>query len=224
MKSNFIFSDPYPSNGSLLTLFAQQAMPVALTINNTRANIPNIMITNSGSQRFDVYAGPFTKNDQLTASPFTDAFLFIPNVTAGVAKQVLPALNGQGAEERRREFVEMLDRRETELYKKGHVDMIYRKWLEEMDRRDGVERRTAKNLTLGYVTQDVSLNTCTPTSLQKADEDDLQACPGIGDDTLHAPMVRTYACFPDSGHDTDFVAALLRDTRLRRLRRPHCLR
>ena len=38
-------------------------MPVALAINNTRASIPNIMITNSGSQRFDVYAGPFTKND-----------------------------------------------------------------------------------------------------------------------------------------------------------------
>jgi hypothetical protein len=27
-----------------------------------------------GGLRFDIYAGPFTKNDQLTASPFTDAF------------------------------------------------------------------------------------------------------------------------------------------------------
>jgi hypothetical protein len=36
-------------------------MPVALTINNTRAAIPNIMITNSGELRFDIYAGPFTK-------------------------------------------------------------------------------------------------------------------------------------------------------------------
>ena len=59
-------------------------MPVALSINNTRANIPNIMITNSGSQRFDLYGGPFTKNDQLTASPFADAFLFIPTITTHV--------------------------------------------------------------------------------------------------------------------------------------------
>ncbi|KAG6805252.1 hypothetical protein H0H93_005227, partial [Arthromyces matolae] len=48
---------PYPSEDSLLTLFAQDALPVALTVNNTRASIPNLIITNSGSQRFDIYAG-----------------------------------------------------------------------------------------------------------------------------------------------------------------------
>ena len=141
-------SDPFPSNGSLLTLFATEALPVALAINNTRASIPNLIITNSGSQRFDVYAGPFDKNDQLTASPFDDAFLFIPNSTAGVANKILPALNGAGADERRRAF--------EELYGRGHVEMVYRAWLEDMDRRDGLERRAAKNLTLGYVTSDVS--------------------------------------------------------------------
>lgn len=132
-------------------------MPIALTINNTRASIPNIMITNSGSQRFDVYAGPFNKNDQLTASPFADAFLFIPNVTAGVAKQVLPALNNAGAENRKRSGLEeRLEEREREAYRRGYVDMVYRRWLEEMDRRDGLERRAGQNLTLGYVTKDVS--------------------------------------------------------------------
>ena len=128
-------------------------MPVALTINNTRASIPNVMIINSGSQRFDVFKGPFTKNDQLTASPFADAFLFVPNITAGIANKVLPALNHAGAENRRRQLLSAWER---ELYAKGEVDMIYRKWLEEMDSRDGVERRAAGNLTMGYVTQDVS--------------------------------------------------------------------
>ncbi|TCD62703.1 hypothetical protein EIP91_006528 [Steccherinum ochraceum] len=159
---------PFPSNSSLLSLYAAEAMPVALTINNTRASIPNIMITNSGSQRFDVYAGAFTKNDQLTASPFADSFLFIPNITAGVAKQVLPALNNAGAENRKRALEELLEGRERELYKKGYVDMIFRKWLEEMDRRDGLERRAGQNLTLGYVTKD--------------------SCPGVGDDVVHAPL------------------------------------
>ncbi|KAL5520658.1 hypothetical protein ACEPAF_2659 [Sanghuangporus sanghuang] len=84
----FLTRAPFPSNDSLLSLFIQEAAPVALAINNSRAGIPNIMITNSGSERFDVFQGPFTKNDQFTASPFSDSFLFIPNVTAGVANQV----------------------------------------------------------------------------------------------------------------------------------------
>ena len=128
-------------------------MPVALAINNTRASIPNIMITNSGSQRFDVYAGPFTKNDQLTASPFADSFLFIPNVPFSVANQVLPALNNAGANERRA----MFEARESAEYGLGYVETTYRRWLQEMDvRNDGDARRAAANLTLGYVTTDVS--------------------------------------------------------------------
>ncbi|KAF9562958.1 hypothetical protein CPC08DRAFT_816825 [Agrocybe pediades] len=155
---------PYPSNDSLLSLFIENATPVALAINNTRASIPNIMITNSGSQRFDIYAGPFTKNDQLTASPFADSFLFIPNVPFSVANQVLPALNNAGADERR----ELQERRDHELYSRGHVDQVYSRWLAEQDRRSGLERRAARNLTLGYVTTD--------------------SCPGVGDDILHAPL------------------------------------
>lgn len=133
-------------------ILAFQAVPVALAINNTRSSIPNIMITNSGSQRFDVYAGSFTKNDQLTASPFVDAFLFIPNVPFSVASQVLPSLNNAGANERRA----MMEAREYELYGRGYVDTVYTKWLEEMDKKNnGVARRAAQNLTLGYVTNDV---------------------------------------------------------------------
>jgi hypothetical protein len=135
-------------------MISDQAVPTALSINNTRASIPNIIIVNSGSQRFDLYEGPFTRNDQLTASPFTNTFLFIPDVAFSVATQVLPALNGQGAENRR-SLAEVRER-EAILYGRGYVDKEYLEWLEEMDRRGGAERRAAENLTLGYVTQDVS--------------------------------------------------------------------
>ena len=145
--------DPFPSNGSLLSLIVDQVLPTALKVNNTRANIPNIIITNSGGLRFDVYAGPFTKNDQLTASPFTDAFLYIANVPLGVASAVLPALNGEGANGRR-------DLEATaERYARGDVETQYRRWLEEMNARTGPARRAAQNLTLGYVTKDVSFST-----------------------------------------------------------------
>lgn len=159
---------PFPSNDSLLSLFIQevrtfailsllethehilQAAPVALTINNTRASIPNVMITNSGSQRFDVLSGSFTKNDQFTASPFTDSFLFIPNVTASMANQVLPALNNQGAEEKRA----ILQGREH--WGRGFVDERYREWLRGMAMAQEERwKRQEANLTLGYVTSDV---------------------------------------------------------------------
>lgn len=109
------------------------------------------MITNSGSQRFNIYAGPFTKNDQLTVSPFDDSFLYIPNIPFSVANKVLPALNFAGANEKR----DLLEEREKTFYGRGHVDLVYNRWLEEQDSRDGIERRAAQNLTLGYVTKDV---------------------------------------------------------------------
>ncbi|KAG2074824.1 hypothetical protein BDR04DRAFT_1092403 [Suillus decipiens] len=167
-----INQNPYPSNGSLLSLFIADAVPYALSINNTRNSIPNLIITNSGSQRFNVFKGPFTKNDQLTASPFTDSFLYIPNITLSIANQVLPALNNAGASEKRKR-----DEIERELWSRGVVDTRYRAWLEEMDRRSGMGRReaTAGNLTLGYVTTD--------------------SCPGAGDDTLHLAL--PYYSVPD---------------------------
>ncbi|KAJ7632877.1 Metallo-dependent phosphatase-like protein [Roridomyces roridus] len=168
---------PFPSNNSVLSLMAE-AMPVALTVNNSRASIPNIMITNSGSLRFDIYSGPFTKNDQLTASPFADSFLYIANVPFSAASQVLPALNNAGANERRDIAVE------TELYARGYVGARYREWVQEMYQRDletegASARRAAANLTLGYVTTD--------------------SCPGVGDDTPHTPLA-----FFDS---PDFIAS-----------------
>ena len=120
-----------------------------------RADIPSIMITNSGSQRFDLFKGVFNRNDQFVASPFSDSFLFIPGIPLSVAGQVLPALNGDSAMKKRA----ILEGREEELYARGHVDMRYRAWLEEQAKRDDDGRkRLMANLTLGYATKDVSDN------------------------------------------------------------------
>ena len=131
-----------------------QALPYALTINNTRVSVPNIILTNSGELRYDVFAGAFAKNDQLTALPFADAFLYIPNVTLAVAAQVLPGLNDGGEDDRRRglAFLE----REAGRYARGDVSGRYSAWLEEMSARRIVARADDDNLTLGYVTSDVS--------------------------------------------------------------------
>ena len=165
---------------------------MALAINNTRAGIPNIIIANSGELRFNVFQGPFTKNDQLTAAPFTDSFLYIPNITASIANQVLPALNG-GSSSKRSEVHNL-------LWARRRAETRYRAWLEGMDRREVVYTTDTTNLTLGYVTTDVRrlprffLCVCVHRSLSWLLSLQ-QGCPGAGDDTLHIPL--SYYSSPD---------------------------
>ncbi|KAH9935238.1 Metallo-dependent phosphatase-like protein [Epithele typhae] len=166
---------PFPSNDSSLSLLAE-AIAYSLLVNNSRAAVPHVMIANTGSQRYDIFAGAFTKNDQVTASPFTNAFVYLPNVPLAAAVQVLPALNDAGENNRRRDLrggaargPDGFTAREREAYARGDVDFVFREWLAEMDRRRfGPERRAAANATLGYVTTD--------------------SCPGVGDDILHSPL------------------------------------
>ncbi|KAJ7593465.1 Metallo-dependent phosphatase-like protein [Mycena floridula] len=172
---------PFGSNGSLLTLLGEQVAPVALAINNSRALIPNIIIINTGSQRFDIYKGPFTTNDQYTLSPHLNGFMYIPSVPFSIAKLVYPTLNEQG-ELRRRELDEL-------RYAQGDVDKEFRDWLADMDiLHGGEQKREANNLTLGYVTKD--------------------SCPGVGDDIPHAPLASfpvpafTASKYPDVSDDT----------------------
>lgn len=127
-------------------------IPKALAISNpSRASIPNTVIVNSGSQRFDVYAGPFTRNDQFIVSPFDDAFLYF-QTPASIAKQVLDKLNAKGAFRRR----EVGTGEDPELYARGDVDYRFDAWRRDQFEREYKERATA-NLTLGYVTTDVSV-------------------------------------------------------------------
>lgn len=129
-----------------------QVLPTALAVNNSRANVPKIIIANSGVLRFDVLAGTFTQNDQLTASPFTDGFQYITAVPLGIAKAVLPKLNRQGLGNKR----DVFSRAEAaDLYGRGEVEELYGRWVSEMYSRVGPERRAETNLTLGYVTKDV---------------------------------------------------------------------
>ncbi|KAG5651889.1 hypothetical protein H0H81_007046 [Sphagnurus paluster] len=134
--------DPYPSAGSALTLFVADAVPYALAQNNPRAKIPNFIIANSGSQRFDVYSGSFTKNDLLTTSPYEDTFLYIPDITLSQAKDVLANLNKPG--------LKLATQESTQEYANGDIDMVYNSWLGQMSQ---IGAPLAAD-TIGYVTHD----------------------------------------------------------------------
>ncbi|TFY66105.1 hypothetical protein EVG20_g4987 [Dentipellis fragilis] len=145
--------------------FTYGTVPQDYTLNSGSSHqeqprpIPKYIITNEGVLHDDLYKGPFTRNDQLTVSPYADAYSYIPNIALSVAQTLLNELNKKG--ETRRSL-------EDGLYERGEVGMRYKRWLEEMDARHGLTLRAASNLTLGYVTKD--------------------GCPGVGDDVPHAPL------------------------------------
>ncbi|KAJ7755792.1 Metallo-dependent phosphatase-like protein [Mycena metata] len=165
---------PYPSNDSILTLTVEEAVPTVLALNSSRAaqGIPSLLIISSGSQRFDIFKGPFTRNDELTVSPFVNQYIFFPDVPFEVAVKVLPALNGKGAERLWPSEREEGESREMRAWRvEREVEREYANWLEDMHRQYYDSERSATlqgELTLGYVTTD--------------------ACPGVGDDVAHLPI------------------------------------
>nr|POF06951.1 secreted protein [Quercus suber] len=89
---------PFGSNGSIYTVLTEALSTVVK--NESRADVPRLIVLNTGSVRFDLLKGPFTYDDSFIVSPFTDAFQYIANVPYSAAIQVLPALNA-GAYEKR---------------------------------------------------------------------------------------------------------------------------
>ncbi|KAJ6615583.1 Metallo-dependent phosphatase-like protein [Mycena sp. CBHHK59/15] len=158
---------PYPSNDSILTLIVEEAVPTVLAMNSPRAGIPSLLIISSGSQRFDIFRGPFTKNDRLTASPFVNKYLFIPNMPFAAAMQVLPALNHAGAE-RLWPVAAAAETPQIRAWRQEReVEEGYRAWVRDMHQRYDASA-AVDGLTPGYVTTD--------------------SCPGAGDDTPHTPL------------------------------------
>ncbi|KAL9011806.1 MAG: hypothetical protein Q9173_003377, partial [Seirophora scorigena] len=101
---------PFGADGNIFS-FLETAL-AATVVNESRADIPRLIIINTGTVRFDLVKGPFTlyayhsstlhantltvlfsSDDSFIVSPFKDAFQFIPNVPYSLASQVLGILN-----------------------------------------------------------------------------------------------------------------------------------
>jgi hypothetical protein len=119
-------------------------------INETRQAIPRYIISNTGGIRFDLYKGPFTYDDQFIVSPFTDAFLYVPEVPCGLASTVLDSLNNAGASEKR-----------SLGYMPVERDFCVDPMVAPLGARDvfdhshtAITRRQVVDLTAGYTTTD----------------------------------------------------------------------
>ncbi|KAI1315735.1 hypothetical protein EDD11_000385 [Mortierella claussenii] len=81
---------PYTDARSLLNLVATQVLPISV-VDPARKN-PSLVVINSGSQRFDLFKGPFTLDDTYIVSPFHDDFVYA-TVPFRIAKNVENVLN-----------------------------------------------------------------------------------------------------------------------------------
>ncbi|KAF7507007.1 hypothetical protein GJ744_011031 [Endocarpon pusillum] len=92
---------PFGTNGSIYSLISIAL--AATVVNESRADIPRLIIINTGSIRFDLVQGPFTYDDNFIVSPFVNRFQFLPNVPYSIARQVLGVLNAGPNQKRKRD-------------------------------------------------------------------------------------------------------------------------
>ncbi|WVN90586.1 uncharacterized protein L203_105826 [Cryptococcus depauperatus CBS 7841] len=177
----FLKRHPWGHPRSVLTLFSHKVLPNIvedMDRGKGEKGQERMIVGNAGSLRFDLFQGPFNKNDELTVSPFTSTFLYVP-LKAGLARKITDQMNRAGASK----FIP--SKPSSPLEVEARVDRIYEAWLSEQWNEDRLKAENfeqhvldipEKPRTIGFVTRD--------------------ACPGKGDDIEHIP-VPFYADQPD---------------------------
>lgn len=96
------YCKPFLAEGNIFGLL--QTALATVVVNETRKDVPRLIIINTGSVRFDLAKGPFTYDDSFIVSPFDDAFQFIPDVPYEQASQVLGILNAGAFQKKKRDL------------------------------------------------------------------------------------------------------------------------
>lgn len=144
------------SNHTVLNLFVEEALPTLLdkVPCNGSSERKKFYLINSGVIRYDIYAGDFDQNDQLTAAPYADQIWCISNVSLADATKAAESMNRTACHVQAHPAVDLHEARRREI---EEVDVIRRDWLLQMSAQHADhEFQQQDNLTLGYVTTDVS--------------------------------------------------------------------
>jgi hypothetical protein len=96
------YCKPFLAEGNIFKLL--QTALATVVVNETRKDIPRLIIINTGSVRFDLAQGPFTYDDSFIVSPFQDSFEFIPDVPYEQASKVLAILNAGPFQKKKRDL------------------------------------------------------------------------------------------------------------------------
>ncbi|KAH7107878.1 Metallo-dependent phosphatase-like protein [Auriculariales sp. MPI-PUGE-AT-0066] len=157
----------HPNPNSVVTLLINEALPTVLRYAEpSRANIPMIVVCNSGALRFDILKGSFTANDQYIVSPFPDKFFYLSNVPVRLARKLEATLNKSGLPALRGTVQEQYD---------ANVTAQYNAWRAGM--QANYERRLVQLAQTSHQAGDSQWVAQPP-----------HDCPSLGDDTLHVPV------------------------------------
>ena len=83
---------PYPSENSIFSWLQDEVLPDMVS-DADRADVPRLVLVNTGALRFDIFKGPFTVDTTYTVSPFTSGFRSVKDVPFSVAKRLLQIIN-----------------------------------------------------------------------------------------------------------------------------------
>ncbi|KAL7813033.1 Metallo-dependent phosphatase-like protein [Trichoderma gracile] len=85
---------PYPGKDSIYSWLEEEVLP-SVVVNEDRKDKPRLAILNTGGIRFDIFKGPFTRDDTFTVSPFNSGFRYVADVPYEIAAKVIGILNSQ---------------------------------------------------------------------------------------------------------------------------------
>lgn len=144
---------PFLAPGNIFSLLTKAL--AATVINPERADVPRLIITNTGHIRFDLVKGPFTYDDSFIVSPFDDAFQFIRDVPYTIASQVINILNAGAYQKRETNLLDL----EYEFPSRDHTEDCrdpHPHSSSQLTKRStrGIVRRQSTGLVAGYNTTD----------------------------------------------------------------------
>ncbi|GKZ26751.1 hypothetical protein AbraIFM66951_004809 [Aspergillus brasiliensis] len=88
----FMFQAKYPAKGNIYTWLETEVLPVSVR-DDSRAGNPAVVIVNTGAIRFDIFKGPFTKDNTYIVSPFTSGFRYVKDIPYSRACYIADVLN-----------------------------------------------------------------------------------------------------------------------------------
>ena len=163
---------PYPSENSIFSWLQDEVLPDMVS-DADRADVPHMVLINTGAIRFDIFKGPFTVDTTYTVSPFTSGFRSVKDVPFRVAKRLLQIIN--------QEVPQLWPASQQSLAFDGPARSLQPKSTaaRHVDEHNFLPAHRSGQVPLGKGHDDVEL---TPgyTTTDDAGSD--------GDDTVHAPI------------------------------------
>ncbi|KAI8458527.1 Metallo-dependent phosphatase-like protein [Phakopsora pachyrhizi] len=201
-QSYFVNRVPSTEPNSLVSLLTGPEGVMRTVITNKERTTPPYFVVNTGANRFDIFAGDFTMNDQFITMPFENKFVYVADVPRKTAEEILFAINaGDIALSRRQNFSESFlkgDVNKDEHYHSGgDVEEFYKSWLRFQRETHLMEKiRLQTDFSKRGSQPYLSINEKVTGDNDENREDNLisfgyvtkDQCSGKGDDTIHEAL------------------------------------